>query len=159
MKTLGVGKLLSSEHTPFAKPMTSAQCIHYALSRPAVASALVGGSTPDEVRDAVNYLNATDKQRDYAEIISTIQSDFRGSCVYCSHCQPCPAKIDIAAVHKYLDIARLDKTNVSPSIRSHYLNMPHKGDECIACGNCEKRCPFGVTVIDNMKEAVRVFAK
>ena len=157
MKTLGVGKLLSPEHTPFAKPMTSIQCIHYALSRPSVASAIMGSSTAAEVADAAGYITAGDEQRDYAAVISTIQSDFRGSCVYCSHCQPCPAKIDIASVHKYLDIARMDLANIPPSIRSHYLSMPYRGDECTACGKCEKRCPFGVNIIANLKEAAQVF--
>ena len=32
MKTLGGGKLVSPEHTPFEKPLTVAQCVHYALS-------------------------------------------------------------------------------------------------------------------------------
>ena len=159
MKVLGVGKLISPEHTPFAQPMTTAQCIHYALSRPSVASVLMGCSTADEVRDAVSYLAKSDAQRDYTGVISAVQSDFKGSCVYCSHCLPCPKSIDIAAVHKYLDIAHLDLANVPPSIRSHYMSMPHTGEECIACGNCEKRCPFGVSIIENMKEAVRLFKK
>jgi len=45
MKPLGAGKLLSKEHTPFKKPLTLAQCIHYALSRPGVASVLPGCQT------------------------------------------------------------------------------------------------------------------
>jgi hypothetical protein len=59
--------------------------------------------------------------------------------------------IDIAAVHKYLDITRLDKTNIPPSIKSHYQSL--NSAECVACGHCEKRCPFGVAVINNVKEA------
>jgi predicted aldo/keto reductase-like oxidoreductase len=159
MKTLGVGKLISPEHTPFARPLTTAQCIHYALSRPAVASAIMGSSSADEVHDAAGYLTASGIERDFAKIIGTVKSDFRGNCVYCSHCQPCPSEIDISAVHKYLDIARLDKANVPPSIRSHYLSLPHSGEKCVACGSCEERCPFGVSVIANMKDAVRIFGK
>jgi NAD-dependent dihydropyrimidine dehydrogenase PreA subunit len=29
-------------------------------------------------------------------------------------------------------------------------------DACVACGSCEKRCPFGVPVIANMAEAERL---
>ena len=29
--------------------------------------------------------------------------------------------------------------------------------ECVACGACEKRCPFGVKIVENMKVAVRIF--
>lgn len=157
MKTLGAGKLLSPEHTPFVKPLTVPQCIHYALSRPAVSSALLGCQSSAEVLDAIRYFELDDSERDYAEILGAMRNDFRGNCVYCSHCQPCPAGIDIASVNKYLDIARLDPVHVSPSIRSHYLSLSHGGSECISCGNCENRCPFGVPIIGNMEEAVRLF--
>ena len=159
MKTLGAGKLISPEHTPFGKPMTVPQCIHYALSRPAVATVMLGCKSGAEVREAVRYLETSEEERDYAPILGTLRNDFRGNCVYCSHCQPCPVEIDIAAVNKYLDIARLDEKNVPPSIRSHYAGLAHGGGECIACGSCEKRCPFGVPVIENMAAAARIFGE
>ncbi len=157
MKTLGAGKLISPEHSPFKKPMTVAQCIHYALTRPAVASVMLGCQTRAEVLDAVKYLDMDDSERDYAPIMDTLRNDFKGNCVYCSHCQPCPAGIDIAAVNKYLDIARLDESNIPPSIRSHYAGLAHNGKDCAGCGSCEKRCPFGVPVIRNMAAAARLF--
>jgi predicted aldo/keto reductase-like oxidoreductase len=153
MKTLGAGKLISKEHTPFFKPLTVQQCIHYALSRPAVVSALVGCKTQEEIKEAVKYLDLTDAERDYTEILSSVRGGLHGSCVYCNHCQPCHSEIDIATVNKYLDIAKLDTGNIPPSIRSHYQNLPHRGNECTVCGNCEIRCPFDVPIIDNMKRA------
>lgn len=158
MKTLGAGKLISPEYTPFAKPLTVAQCVHYALSRPAVASVLLGAKTAVEITEAVEYFSKSATKLDYSEILGGMRNDFKGSCVYCSHCQPCPVEIDIAAVNKYLDIARLDKGNIPPSVRSHYASLSHKGNECIACGSCETRCPFDVPVIANMQEAARVFS-
>ncbi|MGI6239683.1 MAG: aldo/keto reductase [Christensenellales bacterium] len=156
MKTLGAGKLISPEHTPFEKPLTVAQCIHYALSRPAVASVMLGCQTRAEVLDAVSYFNLSDAERDYAEALGSLRNDFRGNCVYCNHCLPCPAEIDIAAVNKYLDIARLDKANVPPMVRAHYQGMNANGKDCIECGSCEERCPFGVPVIENMSEAAQL---
>jgi len=153
MKTFGGGKLLSKEHSPYSKPLTVPQCIHYALSRPAVASALTGCKTAAEMQKALSYFDLSDGEKDYSEVLSSVRNDFKGNCVYCGHCQPCPVEIDIATVNKYLDIARLDKANVSPSIRSHYQNLAHKGDECIKCFSCEARCPFGVQIVANMEEA------
>lgn len=159
MKALGAGKLLSPEHTPFSKPLTAPQCIHYALSRPSVASVLLGCKTSVEVMDAVKYFNLNDLERDYADVLCSIRNDFKGSCVYCSHCQPCPVGIDIASVNKYLDIARLDVTHIPPSIRSHYSSLTHNGSECTACGSCESRCPFDVPIIENMVEATSLLGK
>jgi len=117
---------------------------------------MLGCKTGAEMLDTLSYLDAGEAERDYAPALGTLRNNFRGHCVYCSHCQPCPAGIDIAAVNKYLDIARLDTTNVPPSIRSHYAGLPHRGGACTACGNCEERCPFGVPVIANMAEAERL---
>lgn len=157
MKTLGAGKLISAEHTPFQKPMTTAQCIHYALTRPAVASVLLGCKSRKEIQDAVRYLDLEDAERDYTPMLTSLKDDFKGNCVYCSHCQPCPSQIDIASVNKYLDIARLDEAKVPASIRSHYASLSRGGSDCIACGNCESRCPFGVPIMENMQQAARIF--
>ena len=157
MKSLGAGKPISPEHTPFCKPLTVAQCIHYALTRPAVVSALVGCCSAAQVREAVGYLELSDAERDYAPIVGSRRNDFKGNCVYCNHCRPCPAGIDIAAVNKYLDIAKLEESTIPPSIAQHYRALEHTASQCIGCGSCEKRCPFGVPVIENMKLAARLF--
>ncbi|MCL2198715.1 MAG: aldo/keto reductase [Defluviitaleaceae bacterium] len=154
MKALGSGKLLSPEHTPYKKPLTTYQCVHYALSRPAVASVLPGCQTIEEMAQIMGYFSASNAEKDYAEAISTVRNDFAGNCVYCSHCQPCPVGIDIATVTKYLDIGHLDEGNIPPSIRQHYAAL--NSADCIECGHCEKRCPFGVPVIKNMKDAARI---
>ena len=153
MKTLGGGRLLSAEQSPFKEPMTVAQCIHYALTRPSVVSAMVGCQSVAHIEEAVNYLNTTSEQRDYTDIIRHYRGELTGQCVYCNHCQPCPVDIDIATVHKYLDIALLDKNNIPPSIVQHYKTLPASGADCIACGNCEEKCPFAVPIIENMKDA------
>ncbi len=157
MKTLAAGKLLSPEHTPFEKPMTPAQCIHYALTRPAVVSALVGCQSRRQVLDAVSYLTLSDAEKDYAPVIGGLKKDFRGSCVYCNHCLPCPAAINIAEVNKYLDIAALDTDNIPPGAVHHYRALDRHGSDCVACGSCEERCPFGVPVIGNMQRAAGLF--
>ena len=157
MKTLGAGKLLSPKFSPFARPLTAAQCIHYALTRPAVASALIGCSTPEQVKEAVNYLNVSEEERDYSALIRDFQGSMKGSCVYCNHCLPCPSEINIAEVNKYLDIAVLDEKNIAPSVLDHYRALKHKASECSACGSCEERCPFSVPVMQNMKKAKELF--
>ncbi len=157
MKTLGAGKLISQEHSPFGGPLTVGQCIHYALTRPAVFSVMVGCRTPQEVREAVAYFGLTPEQRDYSTIAASFEDGFKGHCVYCNHCQPCPVDIDIASVNRYLDIARLDEANIPPSITQHYTSLKSRGGACIACGSCEARCPFEVPVIERMEEAKRVF--
>ena len=44
-------------------------------------------------------------------------------------------------------------------MREHYAVLEHGGGECIACGACEKRCPFEVPAIENMKQAAQLFGR
>ncbi|MDR0512338.1 MAG: aldo/keto reductase [Treponema sp.] len=157
MKAFGGGKLLSPEHTPFASPLTVTQCIHYALTRPAVVSAILGFATIQEMLSSLAYLSAGEKDRDYTNVIKNYQGSLKGSCMYCNHCLPCPSGIDIARVTKYLDIAVVNETGIPPSIAAHYRELENRASDCIACADCESRCPFAVPVVQNMKKATALF--
>lgn len=157
MKTLGAGRLLDPKQTPFKRPLTVGQCIHYALSRPAVTSVMLGCASAKQVEEACAYLTMSEEEKDYSDLLEGYTGAMKGACVYCSHCQPCPSNIDIASVHRYLDIARIDLDNVPPSVRQHYESLEAKGADCISCGSCEERCPFGVEIINNMAQAAEVF--
>ena len=156
MKTLGAGKLLSRDFTPFTKPMTAVQCIHYALTRPAVVSALIGCKTSGEVREAARYLDAGEEERDFGRVIAARKSGMSVQCLYCNHCLPCPAGIDVAAVTRLADTAALSG-RPSEHMSAQYDALTRKASDCISCGDCERRCPFGAQVIENMEKAVRLF--
>ncbi len=154
MKTLGAGKLVSAEHTPFERPMTVAQCIHYALSRPAVASTLIGCASGKEVETAAAYFKASDAERDFTSAASGMTAKFKGACVYCNHCLPCPAEIDIAKVHRALDLMRVHgEEEAKSAAAAMFAALEAPASDCIECGACQSRCPFGVSIIENMREA------
>ena len=157
MKTLGSGKLISKDHTPFPKPLTVGQCIHYALTRPSVASVLVGCQSRKHIEEAVSYLTAAPGDLDYTEAIRSMNESFKGSCLYCNHCLPCPAGIDIAAVTKYLDIVEKDNNAITRGAGLHYRELSAYGSDCIQCGDCERRCPFSVLIMKNMERASELF--
>ena len=152
MKGYAGGRLFSAETSPFGVALTPVQCIHYALTRPAVASVLAGYDTPEHVLAAVAYEDASEEEKDYASTLAGApRHAYSGQCTYCGHCAPCPKGIDIAMVNKLYDLAAMqDRT--PDSIRAHYQALPAKAEDCIACGSCEKRCPFGVPVIQRMEQ-------
>lgn len=157
MKTLGVGLLLNAESSPFGQPLTVAQCEHYALTRPGVASVLIGCVSGEQVNQALQYELLSAQEKDYSEVLNTSQRYLaNGACMYCNHCLPCPQEIDIAVVHQYYDLAR-NLTEMPATIREHYLTLHAHASDCIACGACEERCPFGVEVIQNMDKAGALF--
>lgn len=47
--------------------------------------------------------------------------------------------------------------SVPETVREHYKLLTHHAGECIQCGACETRCPFGVGIRENMKKAAAIF--
>lgn len=157
MKAFGGGDLLDEELSPAGKALTVNQCLHYALTRPGVAAVMSGAHTVDELEKCLEYTTAADVEKDYAAAFAALPKiSWEGHCMYCGHCAPCPQGIDVAAVTKFLNLTKA-QNSVPETVREHYAALRHHAGECVKCGACEKRCPFKVTVIQNMQEAVKVF--
>ena len=159
MKAFGGGDLLSAELSPAGKALTPVQCLHYALTRPAVATVLAGAHSVEQLRQSAAYEEAPAEERDYAAAFASFPNiSWKGHCMYCGHCAPCPQKLDVASVTKFLNLS-LAQGKVPETVREHYALLGHHAGECIACGACEKRCPFEVPIIENMKRASQIFGK
>ena len=157
MKCFGGGDLLDAKLSPAGAALTVNQCIHYALSRPAVSVVLAGAHSEEQFRQSLAYEEATDEEKDYALAFASFPKiSWSGHCMYCSHCAPCPQKIDVAYVTKFLNLT-LAQSEVPETVREHYKALEHHAEECIQCGACETRCPFGVEIRENMQKAKKVF--
>ena len=157
MKAFGGGDLLDGTLSPAGKALTVNQCLHYALTRPAVATVFAGAHTVEELERSLAYESAGDAERDYAEAFASFPKiSWRGRCMYCGHCAPCPKGIEVASVTKFLNLAKA-QGGVPETVREHYALLAHKAGECVECRACEKRCPFGVDVVANMREAKKIF--
>ena len=157
MKGYMGGRLFDASQSPFGVALTPVQCLHYALTRPAVASVMVGFGTPAHVAEAVAYESATDAEKDYASVLAGApRHAYMGQCTYCGHCAPCPKGIDIASVNKFFDLAT-SYDEVPESLREHYRALGPTAADCVACRACEGRCPFGVRVAEHMAAAAELF--
>lgn len=156
MKPFGGGKLLNKDTSPFGKAFTTYQCFKYALDRPAVVACLPGVSSLEFMKNVVSYYEASDEELDYSFLgkmhMSGITND---NCIYCGHCQPCSADIDISLINKYYDLSLVgDELAVE-----HYKNLAHKASDCIECGLCTERCPFKVNTEARVKKIAEYFVE
>ena len=158
MKPYAGGRLFDAKRSPFGVALTPVQCIHYCLTRPAVASVMAGYDTPEHVEQAAAYENASAEEKDYASLLANAPRHTfgQGECTYCGHCKPCPVKIDIAMVNKYYDLAVM-QSDVPAAVKEHYLALEYRADACIGCHSCERRCPFGVKIAERMEKTAELF--
>lgn len=159
MKGYAGGRLFQAETSPFGAALTPVQCLHYALTRPAVASVMAGFDTPEHVDAAVAYETATEEEKDYASVLANAPYHaYSGQCTYCGHCAPCPSRIDIAMVNKLYDLAVMQE-EVPATVKAHYSQLSANEGDCIQCGGCETRCPFGVRIVERMEKAKALFGQ
>ena len=153
MKPFFAGQLLTADQSPFGVALTHEQCLQYAIDRPGVLVAVPGVQTMEHLDRLLKFLTATTEEKDYSVIGSFTAQTIQGLCVYCNHCQPCPAGIDIGLVNKYYDLALAGDTIAA----NHYTKLSVKADACLHCGHCESRCPFGVLQESRMTKITDYF--
>lgn len=92
----------------------------------------------------------------YARAVQAINASVKVGCTGCGYCQPCPKGVDIpgtfaaynrwhgedkfGAFMDYLKCTTLRKNATAAS-------------NCIGCGKCEKHCPQGIAIRQELKEA------
>lgn len=154
MKPFAAGWLFRKDN-PSSIILSPVQCLNYSLSQPGVAVAVPGCKDVDELKGCLSYLQANEKDRDFSSIASNDLWKLQGKCMYCDHCLPCPSGIAVGRITRLLDSAKSGRAVI---LRVEYLSLERGAEECIECGDCMKRCPFGVNVVANMREARRIFA-
>lgn len=142
------GSLLGAS-SPFRSPLSVAQCVQYALDRPAVLSVVCPVLNDRELDLLLEVETLPPSDRDWSCISAFVPSSLRGACLYCAHCRPCPAGINIAAVNRCRD------TEDSAA----YAALPVKAGACVRCRRCDDLCPFGARPADRIREALGYFGE
>lgn len=158
MKPFAAGNILKNHEGGALQgliSLTPVQCISYILDQNDATIALPGFKNVEELNEALAYFTATDEEKEYqTELARSGLNQFKDQCMYCNHCQPCPVKIDVAEVTKLKDLAEKEMTK---EIKSRYHALEVNASDCLFCGACSKRCPFGINVSINMKRAQELF--
>lgn len=134
--------------------ITPVQCLSYALDQQGVSTVVPGCGSLEQLEAALAYLEATEQEKEYSALLPDFAEYKTGQCVYCNHCLPCPAEIDIGLTLRLTQKARRVLT---PELQAEYNEMVTGASDCIQCGDCMERCPFGVDVISHMEQALDVF--
>ncbi len=149
---------------------TPAQCLHYILTRDGISNVVVGVKSVEELEESLNYYQTSKKEKEFKHLMKDLQDEIYGICIYCSHCQPCPAEIDIAGIFRKYDRKMMTMSKdykkkqkkIDEKVRFYnpawireksedVKKMKGQASDCTECGLCMERCPFDVDVIAKMK--------
>jgi len=75
-----------------------------------------------------------------------------GTLFTCETCMPCPEFVNVPAI---LRLDRYYGYGARDWAREQYRRLPTKAEDCTQCGECEKRCPYGVPIIERLERAAQ----
>lgn len=125
LKAFSAGQLLNAKTSPFKQALTEYQCIQYALDKPGVVTVLPGVRGREDLKRILGFLDAAPEEKDYSVLGTFAPQDAEGICVYCNHCQPCPAGLDVGLINKYYDLAQAGDVSVAAQLLLAVWRSPY----------------------------------
>jgi predicted aldo/keto reductase-like oxidoreductase len=123
---------------------------------------LSGVSSMEQLRDNIRIFNdaGTDVMGEHDfELIKSIKEIYEGivkvGCTGCGYCMPCPAGVNIPEIFKIYNDAGLSPWDAFGKT-FYSLVVANSGGgaaNCLECGQCEKKCPQHIPVMNTLKEA------
>ena len=113
-----------------------------------------GMGTVNEVKEIVKAVEEKLNDDDLVKIKQYQESLGSDFCRRCGYCKPCTKGIDIPFV--FLCEGYYKRYGLKEWAKERYNTMKVKASECIECKMCESRCPYGLKIVDKLKEAIKV---
>ncbi len=94
-----------------------------------------------------------------AQIVDAINSKMKVGCTGCGYCMPCPMNVDIPGAFAAYNVSAVDgkKEAWYEHLRSSIFRKDATSiSNCIGCGKCEKHCPQGIQIREELQNAQKV---
>ena len=131
-----------------------------------VTVVLSGMNSEEMIRENMDTASAVvageltvDDQAMLQKVVAAINAKMKVGCTGCGYCMPCPKGVDIpgtfAAYNRsYTEskFAGLKEYFMCTTLRTNSA----AASNCIGCGKCEKHCPQGISIREELKNAGKV---
>ena len=96
----------------------------------------------------------------YGEALRAIQASVRVNCTGCNYCQPCPRGVNIPTCFANYNASYTD--GYVNGLREYFMCTTLRKDRanaglCVKCGQCEKHCPQGIAIRDELDKVKKRF--
>ena len=141
--------------------------LRFVLSNPHVTLALSGMTSmemlEENARTAGEGKPLTEREKEtLLKKLGKINELADLNCTGCRYCLPCASRVDIPGnfeAMNYYKVWGLEKY-AKEVYKKKGKNLSRKWAEaCIACGQCEAKCPQGIPIRRQLKEVVRILGK
>lgn len=132
-------------------------------NQPGVSLVLSGMSTLEQVKE--NIVSAgrsgpgslTD---DELALVARVRDEYRRltpiPCTECKYCQPCPNGVNIPTIFGFYNEAMMfNAPGYARYAYTNWLPEAERADKCLACGECETKCPQHIAIIEWLERADR----
>lgn len=137
--------------------------LRFVLANPGVTVALSGMSTLQQVEENVATASSPATLSDeenvlIAEHASRLKTMADLYCSGCGYCQPCEQEINIPTIFNLYNMGRI--YGLWDHARDSYSKIGkvdwlkgNQADACIACGDCENKCPQNLDIVEELAKA------
>jgi hypothetical protein len=134
---------------------------HWLWNNPAISLVLSGMSTLSQVRENVVSADRSGPNlltSDELALVSRVRDEYRRlspiPCTDCKYCQPCPNGVNIPSVFAlYNEAMMFNAPGYARHAYANWLPEGERGDRCLACGECETKCPQHIAIMDWLEKA------
>jgi predicted aldo/keto reductase-like oxidoreductase len=123
-------------------------------NQPEVSLVLSGMGTMEQVDENLRSADgsevnsfATTEKKAIASLRKSYRAGIEVPCTNCKYCMPCPHGVEIPANFEFFNHAYLYNDLAAAKFRySIYLTHLQRSDKCIACKECEDKCPQKIEI-------------
>jgi predicted aldo/keto reductase-like oxidoreductase len=139
--------------------------LQWVWNHPEVSVVLSGMSTMQQVKE-----NIRSAEHGYAHsltepelrLIDCVKGEYKRrikvDCTDCGYCMPCPNGVNIPdCFGRYNPAFMFGNVEEMKKNYNQFVKEHQRASQCVACGECEEKCPQHVPIIESLRDVVELF--
>ena len=150
-----IPRIKNCKQAAFMNPQNA---LSYVLSNPDISTALIGVSSIEHLEENLKALEKINLSLQERRRIEKKVKKFLGEnfCRGCLACMPCKKFGWKFPIDTFLRLEIYYKNFRMPISKDEILRYKNMIEECNACGECEKNCPYDVPIIRKIKTFLKM---